>query len=134
MNNPNEKPIVLPTGETLSIKLPESPTRDIRARVVARCKFHIPLRTLEQKLALGLWPTTEILKEDIGSLKIPAETLWTGTAAQWKNIVREEEKTRCAKRVKKLRSIRKAQQGLKRITKEEWEALKAIFMIQRQFN
>jgi hypothetical protein len=134
MENENQKTISLPSGEVIKVKLPDAPTRNIRAHVIGKCKFHIPLRRLEKEIDNGRWPTTAILTQSPGELRIPESELWTGTATQWRDNLRETEATKCGKRVTKLRAIRKAQQTLKRISKEEWEALKTIFLIQRQFN
>ena len=134
MDKENLKPIVLPSGETIAVKIPEAPTRNTRGHAIARCKFHIPLKTLEKEMGKGRWPNLEVLNQAPGTLKTPEAELWTGTEIQWKEHLRAQEQVRCAIRVHKLRAIRKTQQALKRITAEEWAAMKAIFTIQRQFN
>ena len=131
--NPEQKTIRLPSGETVPVKVPTSPERNVRKHMLAHCKYHIPLQTLEANLAKGLWPTIALIQQTPGVQKLATSEIWKGNQEEWQSHMRSQEQEKAQKRIAKLRSIRCAQAALKKITVDEWAALKRIFTIQRQF-
>lgn len=132
MQTETQKTLQLPSGEKVGVTLPNKPNRDVRARMLAKCKFHIPLRMLQAKLDQNLWPTTGLLSQKLGESKIPQDDLWTGTEAEWKAEFRKQDQAQCEKRADKLRTLRKAQNALRKISTDEWNAIKGVLLIQRQ--
>lgn len=129
--NRNPETITLPNGETVKVNLPPAPPRDVSAHAITRCKYLIPLRTLEEQIAKGRWPTPAVLNQDEEPLA--PEKLWSGSQKEWLALLKAETAAKRTKRAAKVTAARRAQQALRKISVEEWGALKTVFSIQRQF-
>ena len=132
--NPNqEKNLMLPNGDTISVRVP-SLQQDLRSHVIDSCKFHIPLSKLEAQLKAGKWPNIEIPNQELGTQsEIEEGNLWNGTEEEWKKHLKAKEGHNRKKRLGKLLAIRQVQNALRKITDIEWKSLNTVFSIQRQF-
>jgi len=127
----NTIPITMPSGE-ISILTIITPEKSLEKFVKNKCKFHIPLNSLDDNLQNNRWPHPKLLEKPPKEKGIPPEKIWTGEKSHWESLHKEDTLIKSAALKQKTYDIKNTQQMFNKINTNEWESLTRLFAFHPQ--